>query len=115
MAKLILYVTGKPLLYGFKRGEFKWSQPHQCYIYQGKVFSESEFNAVADRVLRGFPDMFPSARVVELSATVPAPAPIATIAQGREITVEEAEAALQRLAPEMLKKKPGRKSTRAAA
>ncbi len=115
MAKLILYVNGKPLLHGFHRHEFKWSQPLGCYIYEGKTLTESEFNAIADKVLRGYPDMNPSARIVEMSPTVPAVAPVSTISASREITVDEAEAVLKRLAPEMLKMKPGRKPIHAVA
>lgn len=107
MSKLIIWVPGKPLLYGYHRSEFKWSEPHQCYIYQGRVFEEKEFNGAADRALKNYADLFPSVKVVEFSEPV--------VAERHEITVAEAEEVLIRYAPHRLKQKSGPKPAHAAA
>lgn len=101
MVKLIICVTsGRPLIYGFKRGEFIWSEEHKCYIYHGKEFDEVEFNKVADRALRSFSDMLPTVRII----SEPAKAPISEIPSDdlRPITIEEATAFLMREAPHLL-------------
>jgi hypothetical protein len=114
MAKLIIYVTGRPLYYGFRRQEFAWDQTLGCYVWKAKQLSEKEFNEVAPKVLKNFADLHPMVRVTEFSEGIELPEPVATIA-AHEITAEEAIEVLQRLAPEVLKKKVGRKPLTAVA
>jgi hypothetical protein len=106
MPRLIIYLSGRPLTKGYKQGPFVWSETHQCYLYQGKEFQLHEFNGVATKALRDYADFGPSVRVVGLDEK-PAQKPTAV----QKVTVDEAEAVLRELAPEMLKKKTGRKPT----
>jgi len=105
-AKIIIYLTGKPTLHGLKRREFQWSPAHALYLYENRELELSEFNAKYDKAMRTNTDMRVLVKVV--GAESPA-ASVATIAAAHEITLDEAEAVVQRLAPERLKKAPGRK------
>lgn len=69
MFKLIIYVTGKPSLHGYKRREFTWSAVHNCHVFQNKEYAPEEFNAVAEKVLRDNQDMHPLVRAVEIAPT----------------------------------------------
>lgn len=102
MSKLIIYVTGSTLIFGFQRAEFHWSVKHQCYLYKNKEFDETEFNAEVERALKhpAWEDMKPLVKVVEFSPRA---------AETKEITVAEAEDVLEHLAPHRLKKKTGPK------
>lgn len=116
MSKLIIYVSGKPNIYGFKRAEFKWSQEHKKFLFLGREIEESEFNALAERALNNYHDMNPRVMFVGAPAASEEslqPAPVATIGTG-EITLEMAEEVIQRLAPQRLKKKSGPKPNPAA-
>ncbi len=108
MSRLIIYVSGKPLLHGHKRREFLWSPAHKCYLYGGKEIEAAEFNAIYEKAMRTNADMNPRVLVTNADASAAPIAPVATIA-AHEITTEEAEAVLARLAPERLKKKTGPK------
>lgn len=108
MTKLIICLSGKPLIHGYKRREFTWSADHGCYLYKGREFECHEFNEIVDKVMRSNEDMHPSVKVVQLSDKPIALAPIATIS-AREITVAEAEEVLFRMAPHRLKGKTGPK------
>lgn len=121
MSKLIIWVEGRPNMNGPKRGSFHWSEAHGCYIYGGREIPAAEFNAVYDRARVMNPKLTMKVRVVDVGAaqatiaapiktppTVTAVANVATITMAREITVEEAEAVMVRLAPERLKKKTGK-------
>lgn len=101
MAKLIIYVSGKPLVNGYKRREFLWSVEHSCYIYKGRELDEQEFNQIAEKVMRQNDDMHP---LIKVSSLTEVGAPSATPG---EITVSEAEDVLMRLAPHRLKGKTG--------
>ena len=107
MAKFIAYVRGKPLLNGFKRRDFHWNEDFRCYIYQGKIYGEEQFNEIIEIVQRQHYDMNPSFRLVEMTPRAPS-APSAPIedldAAPVPITEEAAIAALQRLAPHRLRK-----------
>ncbi len=114
MAKLIIWLTGRPLVYGFKRRDFIWSEAHKCYLFKGKELDEQEFNEVVEYALTSHPELHPKVKIVEFSKTVavetPPPPPfIPPPAPRLEITVEEAEAVMEQLAPDRLKKKAGRK------
>ena len=121
MAKLIIWVGGKPLINGYKIREFLWSVAHNCYIYEGREINEADFNAKFEKAHRNNADLHPQVKVVEFSAEVPkvsvqpvkstesATGTIAkTVEFDREITLEEAEEVVARLAPDRLKKRPGR-------
>lgn len=121
MTKLIIYIPGKPSIHGFKRREFLWSAIHECHIFMGREYDAAEFNDAYAKVMKTNRDMNPMVKVVQAEvAAVAAPAPVAPLApppivdpstplaQSREITVDEAEEVLLRLAPERLKKKTGR-------
>ncbi len=105
--KLAIYVTGSVLAHGHKRREFVWSPEHGIYLYGGSLIDADKFNAVYARCVKTNTDMSPLVKVI---ATTPeaAPAPVATIAAG-EVTLAQAEAVMERLAPHRLKKKTGPK------
>jgi hypothetical protein len=109
MAKLIIYLTGKPNITGFKRGPFTWSPAHAAYLFQAKEFTEQEFNKIAEKTLRDFDHEHPLVRVSTFSPTMPAPVPAAAPGAQSEMTVDEAVELLKREAPELLKKKTGPK------
>jgi|SRR5882724_3051111 len=106
-AKLIIYVTGKPLMHGYKMREFVWSAPHGCYLYEGAEIEAYEFNEKYAKAIKTNADLNPKVKVVG-DAQFAMPLPIITTSYS-EMTVEEAEAVMLRLAPERLKKKPGPK------
>lgn len=113
MSKLIIWVSGRPNLDGFKKREFVWVEKHRAFIYEGREFDAAEFNAKFDKAWHNNQDLTPRARVVEISMSTPArhtPPPPAPHIADEAMSVEQAESVLNRLAPERLKKKPGRKS-----
>jgi hypothetical protein len=123
--KLIIYVGGKPLLNGHKQREFIWVPAYGCYLYEGQEIPASEFNVKYEKAMRNNADMNPRVKVVSdspcsvscscapLAITTATPPPysvtVVPTPVERVITAEEAEAVLQRLAPERLKKKTGPK------
>ena len=94
---------------GYKIREFQWSELHKCYIYGGVEINENDFNAIYEKAMKNNADLNVRVRVVGGSAEpqhAPPPAtlqPVATITAAHEITVEEALAAVRRLAPQRLK------------
>lgn len=111
--RIIAYLTGNPSVQGYKRREFLWMPEHKCYVHNGRPFTEKEFNQLVPAICKKHRDLYPQFRMLEeppaetaavapttasLQIDVPAPAP--------EITVEQAEALLLRLAPEKLRKAP---------
>lgn len=123
MSRLIIYVTGKPNLHGHKRREFLWSPAHSLYLYGGKEIEADQFNAAYEKAMKNNADMNPRAKVVAsigVQAESPTsnsggPAAVTNVTVAHETTVDEALAVLERLAPERLKKKPGRKPNEAVA
>lgn len=120
MFALLIYVTGKPLLYGFKRRDFFWNDTHKVFVYGGEQ-TPATFNEAFEKCLKNNADMQPRVKVVEITGK-DAPAVVAVVAPTRTapvaalpttvpraITLEEAEAVVARLAPERLKKKTGPK------
>lgn len=107
MSKLIIWVSGRPNLDGYKKREFVWNEQHRAFIYEGREFDAAEFNEKFDKAWRNNQDLAPRARVVGLATPV-APPPAPHIAD-EAMSVEQAESILNRFAPERLKKKPGRK------
>lgn len=103
---LIIYCTGSLVTHGYKRGEFLWSEIHQCYIWQGKEYDETEFNGVIVKALTDYRKYLQP--LVKILDATPVAAPITTIT-AREITPAMAEEVLLRLAPHRLKAKPGPK------
>ncbi len=111
MPRLIIYVTGKPNLHGHKRREFLWSPAHKLYLYGGSEISAEAFNEIYEKAMKTNADMNPRVKVVDAGATVAIQhVTFTTPPAPQEITEEQAVAVLQRLAPELLKKKPGRKA-----
>lgn len=104
--KLIIYCGGNPVTHGHKRGEFLWSEIHQCYIWQGREYDESEFNSVVVKAMTDYRKYLQP--LVKVLDAVPLAPPVVTIS-AREITPEMAVEVLARLAPDRLKAKPGPK------
>lgn len=119
MAKLIIYVSGKPLMNGYKVREFQWSEVHRCYLYEGRELDAAEFNEKWEKAYRNNGDLLPRVRVTDAgnpptpAPANPAPEPVAAPPPEPvpvpEPTLDEAIAIVQRLAPDRLKSKPGRK------
>ncbi len=105
MAKLIIWVGGKPLLNGYRIREFSWSVAHNCYIYEGRELAETEFNEKVEKAFRNNFDLHPKVKIVTFSE---APNHTATAQSVGDITLEQAEAVMAELAPDRLKKKAGR-------
>lgn len=120
-AKLIIYITGKPALHGFKRREFLWSPDHGCYLYNGKEVEASEFNAAYDKATKTNSDLKPRVKVVAFSENIPSASQAVLTVSIPHVAVEEAgikteseladeaEEVLARIRPERLKKKTGPK------
>lgn len=105
MAKLIIWVGGKPLLNGYRIREFSWSVAHNCYIYEGREIEEFEFNEKFEKAMRNNFDLHPKVKIVAFSE--------ATKHEEKpqfhgDISLEQAEAVMAELAPDRLKKKAGR-------
>lgn len=103
MGQFIIWVTGKPNLYGYRRRDFKWDANLNLFIFQGKIFDESTFNETVREAFEHHADFHPMVKLISTPAvedldSVPAP-----------ITVEQAIEVLLREAPDRLKKKPGPK------
>lgn len=84
MAKFIVCCSGRPLLHGHKRGPFKWSETHKCYVFENEVFGEQGFNSIVERALKNYGDLFPVVRIVEYTPTSPALAPSPVMAPSAE-------------------------------
>jgi hypothetical protein len=114
--QFIAYLTGNPAIQGYHRRDFKWSPEHGCYIYLGRTFDEKEFNVLMPAIWKKYREHFPQFKILDAPKTEPvvaAPAPVASLQidvpqAPVEITVEAAEAVLQRLAPEKLRKQAPR-------
>lgn len=110
MSKLIIYVKGNKTVEGLRKGDFVWNEEHKCYLWKGRVLDEPELNAEIEKAMNHFPKRLrPLVKVVEFSESNAMPAPITTISAAQEITVADAEAVMERLAPHRLKQKPGPK------
>lgn len=111
MAKLIIWIGGKPIINGYRIRDFHWNVAHACYIYEGVEIEDAKFNEKFEKAYRNHADLHPKVKVVATSkpeVQKPAPPPIATISAAKEITLEDAVAVVAQLAPERLKKMPGR-------
>ena len=75
MAKLIIFLTGRPQIYGYKRGDFTWSVDHKCYLWKNRILDEREFNEVADKAIHEHEIDHPSVRIVEFSKVAEPPPP----------------------------------------
>jgi len=122
MSKLIIYVSGSFAVNGHKIREFRWSEQHRKFIWEGREVGDVEFNAAFEKAWRTNADLTPRAMVVQFGTPAVAapvvlpvvpPAPVATIT-AREITADEAEAVLARLRPNRLKLKTGPKGPHSA-
>lgn len=129
-AKLIICCAGRPAINGHKRRSFLWNDKYGCYVHENKALSESEFNAAAQEVMRKNEDLHCFAKVVEpdgitgpdpqVSELEKALADKQTRIESLQATVlalrakttpslEDALEVVETLAPERLKKKPGRR------
>ena len=111
--QFILYVTGKPRLHGVRKREFMWSNEHGCYVFESRTIDEKEFNLIVPQVLRKYEDMRPAVKIVTPESelqTAPLISDIPDIppTAPREITLDEAVAVIQKLAPDRLRNRPGR-------
>ena len=98
MAKLIIYVSGKPSLNGFRIREFKWSEPHRKHIYLGREIEEQEFNALIEKAWRNNSDLHPKVMVIAQQELT------------EDQKIEQAERLLEELRPDRLRKKTGAKA-----
>lgn len=64
MPKIIIYITGKPGLHGFKRREFLWSEPHKLYLWGGRELELREFNDAWPKAYSRNHDMNPQVKVI---------------------------------------------------
>jgi hypothetical protein len=113
-AKLIICCTGNPNINGHKRRNFLWNEEFKCFAYENRVMSEREFNAQAEAVFKKNWDLRPTARVVQFSDETQTVSTVVhttdpTPVQARPISLEEALEVVNSLAPDRLKKTPGRK------
>jgi len=108
--KFIIYLDGNPFVQGYTRFEFKWSQSHGAYLWEGREIDANEFNAVAKVALTRYANLkwHPMVKIVSGLGEQPLTA-VLPPSVGNEITVSEAEAVMERLAPHRLKKKTGPK------
>lgn len=114
MAKFIAYLTGKPIVHGFRRKDFIWMEQFQAFVLNQNVFTEHEFNKVAER-LHDFRHLEPKIKCVDSerkpidldeAAPVPQPPPKPTPEEKRQMTITQALEVLQTHAPHLLKKAP---------
>lgn len=107
MSKIVIYLTGKPRSNGYQIREFKWVESLGLYLYDGREFAPAEFNAAFDKALKTNADLHFR---VKFTDTAEGDAPEAVAPTAHEVTLEEAEAVVARLAPHRLKKKTGPKA-----
>lgn len=62
---LVIYLKGKPNLYGYKRKEFKWDVSLGVYVWEGRRLTPEEFNEVFEKVQTRYLEEHPKVRVVE--------------------------------------------------
>ena len=129
-AKLIICCAGRPAINGHKRRTFLWNDKFGCFIHEGRVLEAAEFNAKAQEVMAKNQDLRCFARVVETDGAVGADPRVSELEKAladkstriealqesvlslrtkNAPTLEEALAVVGELAPDRLKKKPGRK------
>jgi len=107
---LLIYITGKPNIHGYKRREFLWSPAHNLYLFQGKEWSPKDFNEAWLTAMRRNEDLRPMVKVLTAeTANVSPPADASGLLMGRrEPTLDEALEVVKRHAPDKLKKPAGR-------
>lgn len=86
---LIIYVSGKPSLNGFRIREFKWSEKHRKHIYLGSELPPERFNAYFEKAWRNNADLTPRVMVVPDESEATKPAPAETPAPSKEEPEEE--------------------------
>lgn len=111
MPRLIIYCRGNPAFSAFKRRDFLWDDARKLYVWQNKVFTDmGEYHATVEKVLEKNQDLRPAVMVLSEDAPPPAAPPDELPPEPRAITLDEAVATVQRLAPDLLKKKSGPKA-----
>lgn len=101
--KFLIYVRGNPLVNGHVRMRFRWVPKYELYLWDGKETDVDEFDKVMAEAFKNplYKIMNPEAKLAPGTFQAPAAAV--------EITVADAEAVMERLAPHRLKRKPGPK------
>ncbi len=117
--KLVIACPGRPAINGHHRRKFTWMPEYNAYVYEGRVLDEREVNAIAEVVVKKNTDLHPYMKVVQFSEEkTETSAPIVqqtvhttdpTPPAARPITLDQALDVVQKLAPEKLKKAPGKK------
>lgn len=51
MMKAIIFLKNISRFAPVKQGDFIWSEPHQCHIWQGRELEPEEFNRVVDAIM----------------------------------------------------------------
>lgn len=132
-AKLIICCAGRPAINGHKRRSFLWMDKHGCFVHNGVELDEVAFNACSQEVMSKNQDLRCFAKVVDSDGVATADPRIAHLeaklienqtriytlqaslisarnsAPASDITLEQALAVVESLAPDKIKKKPGRK------
>ena len=49
--KAIIFLRNISRFAPAKQGDFLWSEPHQCHIWQGRELEPEEFNRVVDSIM----------------------------------------------------------------
>jgi len=109
MPKLLLYIPGNARSQGFKLYDFLWNVEHACFLYEGRPLELAEFNTKYEYCMKRFRHLLKNISVKVLADPAPAIELDVALSPPREMTAEEAEAVLEKLAPHRLKKKPGPK------
>ena len=130
-ANLIICCAGRPAINGHKRRSFVWKEEYGCFVHDGKLLTETEFNAIAQTVMAKNQDLRPFAKAVGAAATAGADPRVAELEKQlaekqtriealqasvlvlrakTTPTLEDALEVVETLAPDRLKKKPGRKA-----
>lgn len=76
MPKLIIYVSGRPLVQGYKLRQFKWSEVHKKYLFRATEYALEDFNKAYEEALRQEGDLNPRVMVVADVVAAVAPAPV---------------------------------------
>ena len=104
--KFLIYLDGSPAAHGHTRFEFKWSQTHGVYLWEGREIEAHEFNKIAAIAFTRYIQFSKLGWVVKAKIVdSPRQEPAAT----GEVTLDQALEVVEALAPHRLKKKTGPK------
>jgi hypothetical protein len=129
-ASLIICCAGRPAINGPKRRTFLWVDKYGCFVHEGREMDETEFNTCVQSVMLRNKDLKCFAKVVSSDGAASVDPRIADLEKkladkqarleavqaslivartATEPTLEQALAVVEALAPDRIKKKPGRK------